>query len=84
VVCAGDWKAAARLLAAGPSVGTDRHDGRSALSAAQPQARNEGRWLGPPLSYEQRQAWRARLAASSHWPDLLDNLLALWVRGAAP
>jgi len=80
LICAEDWKAAARLLAAAPSAGTETARRRR----GQPQARNKGQWLEPPLSPEERQAWRARLAASSHWPDLLDDLLALWVCGAAP
>ncbi len=100
-MCAEDWKAAARLLAAspstapsaGPSAGPSWGSSARLLAAVPeevrwglgpPPAKSKGQWLGPPLSREQRQAWHSRLAASSHWPDLLDDLLALWVRGAAP
>ena len=76
--CAGAWLAAARLPSKPASAGGG--DAGGLLHAASANGASAPQWVGRALSPEQRGAWRRRLAASERWEDLLDGLLATWVR----
>ncbi|KAK9843433.1 hypothetical protein WJX81_002295 [Elliptochloris bilobata] len=74
--CTGAWLAAARLPKWEASAGAG--GGAGLLATASANGASAPRWVGPPLSKEQRAAWRARLATSEAWEDMLDDLLATW------
>jgi len=80
VAYADAWLAAARQPAKDAARAAGGGIGPQAASSANGASKRKGAWVGPPLTREQRQAWRARLEASHCWPDLLGELLDTWVR----
>lgn len=76
------WLAAARQPAKDAARAAGGGIALKAASSANGASKHsrKGAWVGPPLTREQRQAWRARLEASHSWPDLLGELLDTWVR----